>query len=118
MSQSWDLYYLMTKAQNDFLREAEAEEKPAGGRKVQWEGHVTAPGAGASSGSHRGWEDQGWGGHWLCRRGACCGATIVGDGILRGFPYLPYCMLNISPPFCTVRIKWDKSIKMCKRKMG
>lgn len=54
MSQSWDLYYLMTKAQNDFLREAEAEEKQAGGRKVQWEGHVTAPGAGASSGSHRG----------------------------------------------------------------
>lgn len=43
-----------TKAQNDFLREAEAEEKPAGGRKVQWEGHMTVPGAEASSGSHRG----------------------------------------------------------------
>lgn len=131
ISQSWALYYLMTKAQDDFPREAEAEEKPRGGRKVQPEGgrgHVTAPGAGASSGSHRGLggpvRGECWGrgvGTGSAGRGpgdVICGATIVGDGILCGFPYLSYRMLNISPPLCTVKIKRDKSIKMCKRKMG
>lgn len=40
----------MTKAQNDFLRVAEAEEKPPGGRKVEWEGREDLRDASAGGG--------------------------------------------------------------------
>ena len=47
-------------------------------------------------------------------RRPCSSATVIGDAISLGFLYLQCCVLNSSPPFCTVRIEWDKNIKMCK----